>query len=88
MKDGRLTVGLFVADMADDFSRGICKGAIDAAYDADANLIIIPGNYFDRDLSIYDSSVQFDYQNNVLFTYASPDEMDLLVISVGTIGYM
>lgn len=87
MKDGRLTVGLFVADMADDFSRGICKGAIDAAYEADANLIIIPGNYFDRDLSIYDSSVQFDYQNNVLFTYASPEEMDLLVVSVGTIGY-
>ncbi len=57
MKDGRLTVGLFVADMADDFSRGICKGAIDAAYDADANLIVIPGNYFDRDLSIYDSLI-------------------------------
>ena len=88
MKDGRLTVGLFVADMADDFSRGICKGAIGAAYDEDANLIIIPGNYFDRDLSIYDSSVQFDYQNNVLFTYASPEEMDFLVVSVGTIGYM
>lgn len=88
MKDGRLTVGLFVADMADDFSRGICKGAIGAAYDEDANLIIIPGNYYDRDLSIYDSSVQFDYQNNVLFTYASPEEMDFLVVSVGTIGYM
>lgn len=88
MKDGRPTVGLFVADMADDFSRGICKGAIGAAYDEDANLIIIPGNYYDRDLSIYDSSVQFDYQNNVLFTYASPEEMDFLVVSVGTIGYM
>lgn len=87
MKDGRLTVGLFVADMADDFSRGICKGAIDAAYDADANLIVIPGNYFDRDLSIYDSSVQFDYQNNVLFTYVSPEEMDLLIVAVGSIGY-
>lgn len=27
MENKRLTVGLFLADVADDFSRGICRGA-------------------------------------------------------------
>ncbi len=88
MREGRLNVALFAADIADDFSRGVCKGTIDAAYSEDVNLIIIPGNYFDRDLSIYDGCIQYDYQHNVLFTYVTPDEIDLLVISIGSIGYL
>lgn len=88
MRDERYTVGLFVADINDDFSRGICKGTIDTAYDADMNLVIIPGNYIDRDLDIYEGSIQYEYQHNVLFDYVSPDTIDLLIIVMGSIGYL
>ena len=35
MNDERLKVGLFVGDLADDFSRGVCKGTMQAAEELD-----------------------------------------------------
>ena len=54
MENKRLTVGLFLADVADDFSRGICRGAMQAAEELDVNMIIFPGKYIDRNLEIFD----------------------------------
>ncbi len=83
----RLTVGLLLADVADDFSRGICRGAMQAAEELDVNMIIFPGKYIDRNLDILDG-IQYDYQYNTLFTYVNPEEIDLLVVAIGSIGYL
>lgn len=87
MENKRLTVGLFLADVADDFSRGICRGAMQAAEELDVNMIIFPGKYIDRNLEIFDG-IQYDYQYNTLFTYVNPEEIDLLVVTIGSIGYL
>lgn len=87
MESKRLTVGLFLADVADDFSRGICRGAMQAAEELDVNMIIFPGKYIDRNLEVFDG-IQYDYQYNTLFTYANPEEIDLLVVTIGSIGYL
>ena len=54
MKENRLTVGLFIGDIADDFSRGVCKGAMQAAEELDVNMVIFPGKYIDRNLQEFD----------------------------------
>lgn len=87
MNDKRLKVGLFVGDLADDFSRGICKGAMQAAEELDVNLLIFPGKYFDRDYQMWDG-IKYEYQHNTLFTYVFPEEIDLLIIAIGSIGYL
>lgn len=83
----RLNIGLFVGDIADDFSKGICKGAMQAAEELDINLVIFPGKYFDRDYLQWDGII-YEYQHNTLFTYVFPEEIDLLIISIGSIGYL
>lgn len=87
MEKKRLNIGLFVGDIADDFSKGICKGAMQAAEEFDANLIIFPGKYFDRDLQLFDG-IQYEYQHNTLFTYVFPEKIDLLIVAIGSIGYL
>lgn len=87
MEKKRLTVGLFIGDVADDFSRGICKGAMQAAEELDVNMIIFPGKYIDRNLQEFDG-IQYEYQHNTLFSYADPATVDLLVVAIGSIGYL
>ena len=87
MKENRLTVGLFIGDIADDFSRGVCKGAMQAAEELDVNMVIFPGKYIDRNLQEFDG-IQYEYQHNTLFTYANKKEIDLLVVAIGSIGYL
>ena len=87
MNDERLKVGLFVGDLADDFSRGVCKGTMQAAEELDVNLLIFPGKYFDRDYQMWDG-IKYEYQHNTLFTYVFPEEIDLLIIAIGSIGYL
>lgn len=87
MDKKRLNIGVFLGDIADDFSKGICKGAMKAAEESDVNLIIFPGKYFDRDLQLFDG-IRYEYQHNTLFTYVFPEKIDLLIIAIGSIGYL
>lgn len=87
MSKRRMNIGLFVGDIGDDFSRGICKGAMQAAEELDVNLLIFPGKYFDRDYQVWDG-IKYEYQHNTLFTYVFPEEIDLLIITIGSIGYL
>ena len=86
MSEKRLNIGLFVGDIADDFSRDVYKGAMIAAEEADVNLIVFPGKYFDREFQ-NTNDIKFEYQHNTLFTYVFPEELDLLIIAIGSIGY-
>ena len=85
MAGKRMNIGLFVSQLDNDFGFSVCKGAIVAAKEIDANLIIFPGRYFEGDY--YDrKNSEFWYQYNTLFSYASPQNLDALLVSAGTIG--
>ena len=45
MLEGRFNIGLLVANITDDFSNSISKGAMREAKKLDADLTIIPGKY-------------------------------------------
>lgn len=87
MDRGRLNVGLLVGDVSDDFSRGLCKGAMRAAEELDVNLLILPGKYFETG-NIKTDEIKYEYQHNTLFSYAFMDKLDLLVIALGSIAYL
>ena len=42
-KKKRLTIGLLVSGITEDFVISICKGVIHAAKEADVNLVVLPG---------------------------------------------
>lgn len=81
----RLNIGLMISHLEDDFASAVCRGAIIGAKEIDANLIIFPGRYID---AVYADKKQteYEYQYNTLFSYAFPEDIDVLLILVGTIG--
>lgn len=82
----RLNIGLMVANIEDVFSNSICKGAISAAEELDANLIIFPGKYLDHWKNL-DSGQAYEYQYNTLFSYAKKESIDVIVACISSIGY-
>lgn len=81
----RLNIGLMISHLEDDFASAVCRGAIVGAKEIDANLIIFPGRYID---AVYADKkrTEYEYQYNTLFSYAFPDDIDVLLVLVGTIG--
>ena len=85
MKRDRLNVGLFVSNESDDFDSLLIQGALQGAEDKDVNLIVFPGRYINGDF--YDKRLsKVEYQYNTLFSYANAQNIDVLLISLGTIG--
>lgn len=85
--DRRTTIGLLVANVEDDFSNSICKGAMAAAEDHDADLIIIPGKYFNNNNNYkYDDKVKYEYQYNMLFYFGDNLHIDVLTGCIGSIS--
>ncbi|MDD3413510.1 MAG: GGDEF domain-containing protein [Lachnospiraceae bacterium] len=82
MEKKRLTIGLIVANLEDVFSNQVCKGAVPAAEEIDANLVIFPGKYIDSNI-IQDKGVEYEYQHNTLFSYAMKENVDLIVACMG-----
>lgn len=83
--DKRITVGLLIHHLENDYSRAIVKGAAEAAEALDINIVFIPGrslggDYYDTKHTVY------EYQNNVLYNYVSPAVMDGIIVSAATIG--
>lgn len=81
----RITVGLLIHHLENDYSRALVSGASEAAKDLDVNIVFIPGrslggDYYDRKHTVY------EYQNNVLYNYVSSEVMDGIIVSAGTIG--
>lgn len=81
----RLNIGLMISHLEDDFASTVCRGAIQGAKEIDANLIIFPGRYID---AVYADKkrTEYEYQYNTLFSYAFREDIDVLLILVGTIG--
>lgn len=82
----RLNIGLFVANIEDVFSNSICKGAISAAEEIDANLIIFPGKYIHTERK-QDPGQLYEYQYNTLFSYAKKESIDVIITCISSIGY-
>lgn len=80
----RLNIGLMISHLEDDFASAVCQGAIIGAKEIDANLIIIPGRYID---AVYADKKRttYEYQYNTLFSYAFPEDIDVLLVLAGTI---
>lgn len=83
-KNKRLNIGVFVCHIETEYVSNMCNGIIHAAEDMDANIIFFPGMY----VSAYHDSTQpaeYDYQINTIYNYAQQSEIDILIISLGTI---
>lgn len=85
MTNGRLNIGLFICHLDNDYAYDICKGVDYAVKELDANLYIFPGMYINA--AYHDPlKAHYDYQYNSVFYYASPENLDVLIVSIGTIG--
>lgn len=81
----RLNIGLFIDDIDAVFTSEAVKGAELGAIAIDANLYIFPGMYLDG-TAISDDHIQYEYQYNTLFQFASQKHLDVLYVMMGMIG--
>lgn len=81
----RLTIGVLVSGILDEFTKYVCKGVMAAARAADVNVVIVPGKYIDRDLS-GDTQLMYEYQYNTVFSYIKKENVDAIVCAAGNIG--
>ena len=79
---GKLTVGVFIHHLDNDYSKAFLKGTAAAANDLDVNLAIFPGRALDCQLTDRRYTV-YEYQNNVVYSFASSKSMDALIVSAG-----
>ena len=84
MKD-RVNIGLLIHQIENDYGRAIIKGAYAAAEEQDVNLFIFPGRGFNEPYENMNYS-EYDYQHNVLYEFVSEKNLDVLIVSAGTIG--
>ena len=87
MTDERYNIGLLVASIADDFSRRLTIGAMEAARELDANMVIFPGKYVGVQHINEHYEAEYEYQYNALFDIAAEANLDYLIVAVGTIAY-
>ena len=63
----RLTIGVLVSGITDEFTKLICRGAMQLAKQMDVNIVALPGKYIDRDVSDK-PDLMYEYQI-VLYLY-------------------
>lgn len=85
----RYRIGLIVGNVEDVFSNQVCKGAMDAVEITGDDLFIFPVKYLDRcEIDKKDPKQKYEYQYNVLLSYANSKALDMLLICLSSIGYM
>ena len=84
-RNKRVTIGVLVSGILDEFTKYVCKGVLEAARAADVNVVIVPGKYIDRDLS-GQAELMYEYQYNTVFSYIKKENIDALVCTAGSIG--
>lgn len=85
MANRKYNIGLLTSHLEDDYANAVCKGCEMGAKEADVNLFIFAGRYLDAEY--YDKErALYEYQYNTLFSYPNRDNMDALLIMLGTIG--
>ncbi|WP_044975987.1 GGDEF domain-containing protein [Ruminococcus sp. HUN007] len=81
----RVRIGLFVNSIQNDYSTLVCQGAAVAAEELDADLLIVPGREL---VNTWDKREvkRFELQNNVLYTFINSSNIDVLIVSIGTVA--
>ena len=87
MKKERYNIGLLIANITDNFSNRIARGAMRRPKELDADLIIFPGKYIGVDYKHEQYDITYEYQYNALFNIAAAAKLDYLITAVGTIAY-
>ncbi|MCD8347381.1 MAG: GGDEF domain-containing protein [Lachnospiraceae bacterium] len=83
--DKRLTVGVLVSGILDDFSQHICNGIMAEARAKGVDTLILPGKYLDRDLKD-NRELMYEYQHSTVFSYLEKGCVDALIIAADCIG--
>ena len=81
----RLTIGVLVSGITDEFTKLICRGAMQMAKQMDVNIVALPGKYIDRDVSDK-PDLMYEYQFNTIFSYAKKENVDAIIVAAGSIG--
>lgn len=84
-KQKKITVGVLVSGIMDDFTRIMCKGVMKAARRRGVNLVIFPAKYVDRDVSD-NLDLRYEYQYGTILSYARAQNLDAIVAAAGCIG--
>ena len=61
----RLTIGVLVSGITEDFSKLICRGVMQMAKQLDVNIVVLPGKYLNRDLS-KNTELMYEYQYSTI----------------------
>lgn len=85
MEKRRLTIGVFVSGITDDFSILMCRGILQMAKQFDVDTVVFPGKYLNRDVSS-NPDLTYEYQNHTVFSYANRENVDALIVAAGAIG--
>ena len=75
----RLTLGLLVDWLEDDYQNAVLGGIVEAAREHDANLIAFTGGALR-------SPLRFSVQRNVVYELAGPENVDGLLVMAGTLA--
>lgn len=87
-KDGkRLTIGLLVSGITDDFTESICKGVMQRAQEMDVNLVVMPGKYIGRNVE-GNPDLMYEYQHGTILSYATKETVDGIIVAASCIGCM
>ncbi|MBP0977983.1 MAG: substrate-binding domain-containing protein, partial [Oscillospiraceae bacterium] len=84
-KGKRINIGLFVNSIQNDYSTLVCQGAAVAADELDANLLIVPGRELVNTWETREIK-RFEIQNNILYTFVNSNNIDVLIVSIGTVA--
>ena len=81
----RPTVGVMIHYLDNDYSKILLKGITSAAEELDVNLVIMPGRSLNSQL--HDQKyTTYEYQYNTIYSYATAQNLDALIVSAGTVG--
>lgn len=84
----RYRIGLIVGNVEDVFSNQVCKGAMEATEITGDDLFIFPAKYLDRcESDKEDPKQRYEYQYNVLLSYANTKALDIILICLSSICY-
>jgi diguanylate cyclase (GGDEF)-like protein len=79
LRRGRVTLGVLVDWLEDDYQNSVLSGIADAATEHDANLVCFAGG-------VLEAHERFGIQRNVIYDLAGPDNVDGIMILAGTLG--
>ncbi|MCI5494095.1 MAG: GGDEF domain-containing protein [Lachnospiraceae bacterium] len=81
----RKKIGLLVSGIMDEFSQSVCRGVCMEAQKQNADVVVFPGKYLDRDLSA-SPELMYEYQYSTAFSCAQAETIDAVVAIAGSIG--